>query len=68
MWPRFLEVFNKEYFLKTVRDQKIAKFLNLMQGKMIVVEYNVKFIELSCYAPHIVSTESHKATKFEAVL
>ena len=32
---------------------------------MTVVEYNAKFIELSRYNPHIVSTESHKARRFE---
>ena len=68
MWPRFLEVFNDEYFLETVRDQKTMEFLNLMKEKMTVVEYNAKFIELSCYAPHIVSTESCKVRKFEAGL
>ena len=67
-WPRFLEVFNEEYFFEIVRDKKNAKFLNLTQGKMPVVEYNVKFMELSRYAPHIVSMESHKAGKFEVGL
>ena len=33
-----------------------------------MMEYNVKFMELSRYAPHIVSTESRKVRKFEAVL
>ena len=50
------------------RDQKVAEFLSLTQGKMIVVEYNVKFMELSHYAPHIVSTESRKVRKFEVGL
>ena len=36
-----------------------------MQGKMTVAEYNAKFMELSRYAPHIVSFESHKTRKFE---
>lgn len=44
------------------------EFLNLTQGKMTVVEYNVLFMELSHYAPHIMSTEPRKARKFEAVL
>ena len=35
---------------------------------MTVMEYNVKFMELSRYAPHIVSTESRKARKFEVGL
>ena len=51
-----------------VRDQKIQEFLNLKQGNMIVIEYNAKFIELSQYALHIVSTESRKARRFEAGL
>ena len=33
-----------------------------------MIEYNAKFIELSRYALHIVSTESHKARMFEAGL
>ena len=45
LWPRFLEVFNEEYFPETVRDQKTIEFLSLTQGKMIVAEYNAKFIE-----------------------
>ncbi|GFY96878.1 hypothetical protein Acr_11g0011840 [Actinidia rufa] len=68
LWPRFLEVFNEEYFPDMVRDQKIQEFLNLKQGSMIVVVYNAKFMELSRYAPHIVSTESRKARRFEAGL
>ncbi|GFY90880.1 hypothetical protein Acr_07g0010760 [Actinidia rufa] len=31
LWPRFLEVFNEEYFPEMVRDQKIQEFLNLKQ-------------------------------------
>ena len=45
MWPRFLEVFNDEYFLEMVQDQKTIEFLNLKQGKVNVVEYNTKFIK-----------------------
>ena len=53
MWPIFLEVFNDEYFSKMVRDQKTMKFLNLKQGKMTVVEYNTKFMELCRYVKGI---------------
>ena len=65
LWPRFLEVFNDEYFLEMVRDKKTIEFLNLKQGKITVVEYNTKFMELCRYASHIVSTESRKARKFK---
>ncbi|GFS33112.1 hypothetical protein Acr_00g0026380 [Actinidia rufa] len=63
LWPRFLEVFNEEYFPEMVRYQKIQEFLNLKQGNMIIVVYNAKFMDLSRYAPHIVSTESRKARR-----
>ena len=68
LWAKFLEVFNEEYFPETIRDQKIIKFLNLMQGNLTITEYNAKFMELSRYVPHIVSTESHKARMFEVRL
>ena len=68
LWPRLFEVFNNEYFLEMVWDQKTMKFLNLKQGKMTVVEYNTKFMELCRYTPHIVSIESRKARKLEAGL
>ena len=35
---------------------------------MIVAEYNIRFMELSRYAPHIVSSESRRARKFETGL
>ncbi|GFY97645.1 hypothetical protein Acr_12g0001860 [Actinidia rufa] len=68
IFATFLEVFNEEYFPEIIRDQKVQEFLNLKQGNMIVVVYNAKFMELSRYAPHIVSTESRKARRFEAGL
>ena len=34
----------------------------------MVMEYNAKFMELSRYAPHIVSMKSHKARRFETRL
>ena len=66
LWPRFLEMFNYKYFFEMVRDQKTIEFLNLKEGKMTVVEYNTKFMELCRYVPHVMSTKSHKARKFEA--
>ena len=38
LWPRFLEVFNDEYFPEIIRDQKTMEFLNLTQEKITVVE------------------------------
>ena len=50
LWRIFFEVFNEEYFPKIVEDQKTMKFLSLRQGNITIVEYNAKFMELSCYA------------------
>ena len=58
----------KSISLRWLEIKKNTEFLNFMQGDMIVVEYNVKFIELSRYATHIVSTESRKERKFEVGL
>ena len=66
LWPRFLEVFNDEYFSNMVRDHKIIEFLYARRYDNSRV--NIKFMELSRYSPHIVSTESHKARKFETRL
>ena len=68
LWPRFLEVFNEEYFPNTVRDLKTTEFLSLTQGDMSVAEYNAKFVEQSRYAPRIISSENCKAMKFETGL
>jgi hypothetical protein len=37
----------------------------LVQGSLTVEEYAAKFIELSWFAPYLVSTEELKARKFE---
>ena len=46
----------------------MMEFMNLKQGKMTVMEYNVKFMELCWYAYHIVSTEYRKGRKFKTGL
>ncbi|KAH7514930.1 hypothetical protein FEM48_Zijuj11G0142400 [Ziziphus jujuba var. spinosa] len=50
---------------KTWRDNKIAEFIELKQGKMTLAQYERKFDELSRYAPHLVDTDERKAQKFE---
>ena len=61
LWPRFLEVFNEEYFSETVKDQKITEFLNLTQRNMTVAEYNAKFQQLKL--PTFQGTPDPMATK-----
>lgn len=62
LWDVFLEVFNNEYFLESVREEKAMEFLELVQGNKTVAQYEVKFIQLSCFA---LVNGNLKARKFE---
>ncbi|XP_057975240.1 uncharacterized protein LOC131162649 [Malania oleifera] len=62
---RFKELFFNRYFPSSVREEKIEDFTNLTQGDMTVVEYAAKFVELSRFAPFMISKEARKARKFE---
>ncbi|XP_057958786.1 uncharacterized protein LOC131151563, partial [Malania oleifera] len=64
-WERFKELFFDRYFPSSVREEKIKEFTNLTQGDMTVVEYEAKFVELSCFAPFLIPNEIRKARKFE---
>ena len=65
VWTRFKELFLEKYFSLAKRDEKEAKFLQLSQGSLSLVEYERKFDELSRFAPHLVDTEERKARRFE---
>ena len=62
-WEKFKEVFNETYFPDVVRDQKEKEFSDLVQGTMTVEEYAVKFVKLSCFAPHLIPNELKKVKK-----
>ncbi|GFS39319.1 hypothetical protein Acr_00g0062280 [Actinidia rufa] len=49
LWPRFLEVFNEEYFPRWSEIRR-SRVLEFKAREMIVVVYNAKFMELSRYA------------------
>ena len=44
---------------------KAAKFHNLVQGEMSVVEYTHKFNELAQYAPNEVASDEAKKVRYE---
>ena len=54
-----------KYFPNSVRRQKMGEFIRLKQGNMTVAQYEVKFTELSRFAPHLITTEVDKAMKFQ---
>ena len=53
------------YFSESLRFEKKSEFTRLIQGNMIVAQYEVKFIELSHFAPDLVAIDSIKARRFE---
>ena len=67
-WEKFKEVFNRTYIPDVVRDRKVREFFDLVQGAMTVEEYAAKFVELSCFAPYLITNESKKVKKFQEVL
>ena len=61
----FLREFRDRYIPEMYREEKMREFINLRQKSMTVAEYEVKFTQLSHYAPVMVSTERDKCRKFE---
>ncbi|MQM22313.1 hypothetical protein Taro_055363 [Colocasia esculenta] len=63
-WAKFVHLFRAKYISEHVQDRMEQEFLTLTQGSMSVLEYEVRFAELSKYAPHIVADERRKVKKF----
>ncbi|XP_039173555.1 uncharacterized protein LOC120295982 [Eucalyptus grandis] len=64
-WDAFLRAFNEQYFSKNAREQKMDEFQRLRQGSMTVDQYEVKFAELSQYAPRLIEDPEEKARRFK---
>ena len=47
------------------RDEKQREFLNLRQRTLTVAKYEVRFTQLSRYAPMMVTTEKDRCYRFE---
>jgi hypothetical protein len=58
-WPRSRKSFATTFSLKA------RKFMNLVQGSMIIVEYVAKFTQLSRFVVYLILDEEKKARKFE---
>ncbi|KAL3749225.1 hypothetical protein ACJRO7_010338 [Eucalyptus globulus] len=63
-WNTFLEVFNDKYFSEATREVKMAEFQRLHQGTMTIDQYEVKFTELSRYAPELVKNPVNQVRRF----
>ena len=64
-WDRFSKLFLDKYLPKYMEGQTELKFLELKQNNLSVMEYEVKFTELSRSVPELVSTEEKKARRFQ---
>jgi hypothetical protein len=64
-WQVFKHEFNRHFFPRVVQEVKEREFLDLVQGEMLVIEYTVKFLQLSCFGLYLFPTEEKKAKKFE---
>jgi len=64
-WERLRELMDNQYYPRVVQKTKERQFLGLKQGNLSVMEYAVKFNELSLFAPHQVNTEERKMDHFE---
>ncbi|MQL71207.1 hypothetical protein Taro_003534 [Colocasia esculenta] len=54
-WSEFLDVFNDTFFPIQVQQVKREQFRTLQQGNSSVLEYQMRFMALSRYAPYVVS-------------
>ncbi|MQM20513.1 hypothetical protein Taro_053535 [Colocasia esculenta] len=54
-WSEFLDVFNDTFFPIQVQQVKKEQFRTLQQGNSSVLEYQMRFMALSRYAPYVVS-------------
>ncbi|KAH0784217.1 hypothetical protein KY290_003815 [Solanum tuberosum] len=63
-WDCFSETFLDNFFQRELREAKAQEFMNFRKGNMTVQEYELKFIQLSRYAPHIVVDSRAEMNKF----
>ncbi|MQL99654.1 hypothetical protein Taro_032376 [Colocasia esculenta] len=63
-WDEFVRLFRAKFVPEHIQNRMEQEFLSLTQGSMTVLEYEARFVELSKYAPHIVTDERRKAKKF----
>lgn len=68
VWDAFLRAFNEKYFSGSAREQKMEEFQRLHQWTITIDQYEVKFTELSQYAPRLIEDLEEKARSFKSGL
>jgi hypothetical protein len=64
-WDVMKTEFERYYIPQSFKDARLLEFTKLTQGSLTVAEYEARFIELSRFAPSLVSTEWDKCRRFE---
>ncbi|MQM17502.1 hypothetical protein Taro_050474 [Colocasia esculenta] len=54
-WSEFLSIFNDSFFPIQIQQMKREQFMTHQQGNISVLEYQMRFIALSRYAPYVVT-------------
>lgn len=68
LWETFYNAFLDRFFPQELKEAKAEEFVNLRQGKMPVMEYFLKFHQLSRYAPELVSDTRARMRNFTSRL
>jgi len=67
-WSEFKELMKNHFYPVSLQKAKEDEFVCLQQGKMSVLAYTSKFIELSHFSPAYVTDEKLRLNQFEAGL
>ena len=54
-WEIIKNSFLDSFFPRDLRESKVEEYINLRQGCMSVLDYSLKFTNMSKYAPYLVS-------------
>lgn len=63
-WEKRQQVIREVRYPPSLQRQNESEFLHLQQGKMTVLEYASKFLELARFAPNMVATKQMKIDRF----
>ncbi|XP_058103461.1 uncharacterized protein LOC131247034 [Magnolia sinica] len=64
-WEDFMDQFDRKFFPDHVHQQRVLEFETLVQGDMLVSQYDARFIALSRFVTYLVDDEGQKASHFE---
>ena len=63
-WVQFISIFMNQFFPQTERDARREEFKHLVQGSLLVSQYESKFDDKSQYATDLVDTDEKKVRRF----